>query len=118
MSVYKLLTNAKVVGVLPPNPSAKAYGPNNPNMPAEAQQFHIVLYGVGNCSATVQHYGSNDDVNWLAYGDPVTVTGVGLGASVTAQGSMTGNSPWHHLGAILTAISGADASVTDTMVAG
>jgi hypothetical protein len=119
MSVYKLLTNATVVNTtLPPNPLIQMPGPENPNMPPREQQFQIVLSGAGNCSCTVQHYGSNDGENCVAYGDPITVTGTDLGGSTVAQGSMTGNAPWHRIGAVVTEISGTNASVSDTMVAG
>lgn len=71
----------------------------------------IVTCSSGNCSATVQVMGSNDGLNWSAYGSAIAVTS-GTSPNV---GSSTGSNPWEYFTAYVTAISGTNAAVQCTM---
>ena len=83
---------------------------------AVAQVFSAKIEGIGNCTATVQPMGSNDDdvLNqggvWMNYGSTIAITGTS--ADITpGQGNATGTTPWKYIGAIVTAISGTQARV-------
>jgi len=89
------------------NPSA-GQAPTNP----QTQTFEVVATTTsGNVTATVQVYASNDGVNWVAYGSPITIAS---GASPQI-GSGTGASPWQWYTALVSALTGTGAQCTVTM---
>lgn len=122
MSLYFLSNNVKAAQVpqaLPPNPTAKPWGPTNPESPPQEQVFHLKVRGIGTVSATAQIYVSNDSgpdpsqFDWIAYGDPITATGT----NNVGQTSAGGTQAWRHFGALITAISGTNAAATLEMSA-
>lgn len=77
--------------------------------PTSQQAFVATVSGSGAVSATVQPVVSNDSLDWVNYGDPVTVAGTAsTDTPVLATWSLTG--PFAFIGAYVTAISGAGAS--------
>lgn len=114
MARYDLLLNATAAlsGAPPQGQSVMPDGPTNPKMPPLAQTFELFVTGVGNVSATAQIIVSNDNANWLNYGDPITAEG-----SNTAQAGFAGTQAWRHFAAYLTGISGTNASATIRMSA-
>lgn len=106
---YVLIGPAETSLYTTPNPivSRDSIGRDVPQ-----QTFFLTVNGVGAVSATAQPMVSNDRVNWLNYGAPITAAGTTTG--VAAQ---TGNQVWEYYGAVLTAISGTNASAKLTMSA-
>lgn len=126
MSLYTLLNQSNTIGTLPPALIARPVpvdqqqslalltsNPLDPSLqitPPSQQAFQLTVKGSGTVSATAQIYGSNDGKNWLTIGSPVTANGTNL-ASTGALGTV----PFAYYGALLTAISGANATATLTM---
>lgn len=87
-------------------------GAGAPTAPPTNQTLHAVVAGTsGSVSATVQPVVSNDGINWIAYGSPITIAS----AATPQQGSAVGTAVWAFYSAYVTAISGTGASVTCTM---
>lgn len=117
MTTYALLTNVTAVQSAPtttrgPMNPVQAPGPGNANNPAQEQTFHLVVTGIGAVSVTAQPIVSNDNVNWIVYGDTITAAGTDRG-----QISVGGSQAWSWYGAYVTAISGTNASANLTMSA-
>lgn len=115
MASYDLLLNQTVTATAPPpqKEAVQPWGPQNPTSPPTEQAFHLVVTGTaGNVSGTAQIIASNDGVNWISYGDPISAPSTYL----TAQASMGGTQSWKYFGAYLTAISGTGAKATLRMV--
>jgi hypothetical protein len=78
------------------------------------QSFHVVVVGTsGNVSATVQPIVSNDGVNWIAYGSPITIAS----GATPQQGSAINTGFWKYFSAYVTAITGAGATAKCMMAA-
>lgn len=119
MAVYFPIKGATKVttGVFSaPNQVVQPLGQNNPNSPAGQHSLEVVTNGIGNCSSSVQFYGSNDGVSFFPYGPLLTATGTAAdlspGVSVFA-----GTQSYTYIGAVVTAISGTNASVTASISA-
>lgn len=124
MSVYFLCRKVRAVQTAPspsnPPPTfvtpSWAVGNNAP----PSQAFMLLVDGIGSLSATAQIYVSNDDdqtsARWAPYGDPITATGTALNGAVPMATS-AGSQPWRRFTAIITAISGTNASADVKMSA-
>lgn len=126
MSNYTLLSAVTQILPLPPSPiirpvsitdaqsiavqSGNLQDPNLKITPAATQCFQLVVVGSGAVSAAAQIYGSNDRLNWAKVGNPIIASGTNSG---TAGGG--GSIGYSFFGALLTAISGTNASATVTM---
>jgi len=102
MATYQLLTSSFTVASSngsPQNPMVNPY-----QCGGLANQSAAIQLSVSGpmASATIQAYGSNDGVNVVQLGDPVTVT------STTSQ-TVVSTTPYTYYGAQITAISGTGA---------
>lgn len=119
MAVYFPIKGATRVGTTvntAPNQVVQPLAQNLPNSPAPTQSLQVVTNGIGNCSSAVQFYGSNDGLSFYPYGPLLTATGtvadISPGVSVFA-----GTQCYTYIGAIVTTISGTNASVTASVAA-
>lgn len=114
MSLYYPFQNVKAVQTGPlsnPNQWVEPSSANNPNAPASAHSFILVVNGIGICSATVQIVGSNDGVTFVNYGGPITAAGAAVDITPATQ-QANGTTPYNFIGAYVTAISGTRAAAT------
>lgn len=118
MSGFILLNNWNTLYIAT-NPLVPAQQPGvNPwagtlaTAPPPLQTFELLINGTaGNVSGTAQIIVSNSGNTWYKYGDPMSATSAYLNAST----ALSGNQGWNLYGAILTAISGTNATATLTM---
>jgi hypothetical protein len=92
----------------------------NPELPPQSQSFVLTVTSqtqAATPSATVQLVGSNDNVNWVNYGAPLTATGTVSATANSFSAATSGTTPYRHFGAYLTAISGTGASCVLVMEA-
>lgn len=116
MSVYFLAQNVTVsqtVGAVGGNQNPIVSMPtaeNGSGAPPSSHAFVLTVTGSGNVSATAQPVGSNDGINFVAYGSPIVASSL---QTVSSQ-AQAGTTPFEFLGAYVSAISGTNASATVT----
>lgn len=126
MSNYLLLNQANAIVPLPPKLIVRPISPSQQNnlqvltsnpldaslpiTPPASQAFQLTVTGTGAVTAQAQIYGSNDGKNWVAIGAPITASGTNVG-NVGASGTV----PFAFFGALLTSITGTNATATLTM---
>lgn len=124
MSVYFLCRKVTAVQTVPTknNPPPSDCMPALPvgSTPSPSQAFELIVNGIGSVSATAQVYASADDDStadeWAPYGDPITVLGIVVN-DVRIIALAAGSQPFRHFTAIVTAISGTNASADVKMSA-
>lgn len=105
MSVYHLLQAAQdVTSATPQMPSVRPRGPGMVNSEPSQATYQLVVSGVGAVSATATVYGTNDNLNFVALGDPITAAGTN-----NASASFVGIANYARYTAALTALSGTGA---------
>lgn len=116
MSIWVLMDSQTVTIATPPK-IVRAVNVDGSTSQNNVTQVKIT--GIGNCTATVQMVGSNDDLTvliggagaWTNIGSATTITGTS--ADITpGSGSIANTAPWMHYGMTLTAISGLNAAVS------
>lgn len=116
MSVYFLAQNVAAVQTVPvavgvANPIVKPSGLGN--TPPTPQTFVLTVQGNGAVSASAQILGSNDGINFVAYG---AVIAASSDTTISSQ-AQVGTACYDQYAAIITAISGTNARATVTMSA-
>lgn len=119
MALYTIFQNVKAVQTGPlstPNQAVSPQSFGSANSPANAQTFTLLVNGIGTCSATAQIMGSNDGINFVTIGAPVTAAAATADLKAGIQGAVA-SSTYNYYGGYVTAISGTNAAATLTVSA-
>lgn len=114
MSLYIIFQNVKAAQTGPqaaPNQFVSPQSFSNPNSPTSAQTLTLVVNGIGGCSATAQIVGSNDGINYVNIGAPITAQSFNADIRAGIQSANT-NSTFNFYGGYVTAINGTNAAAT------
>ena len=107
MSIYHIFDNATAAFTAPKAGGIVSATAGQVGQVTTYQGYTCTVTGTGAVSATVQPIASNDGVNWFNLGAAFTASGTG-----TATNYSTNNVTFGYFSAILTAITGTNASAT------